>query len=306
MLTPAEAIDKLSAPFQPPPGYRAAHAKGAFYEGTFVASAEAGARCRAEVFNGAEVPVLVRWSNAAGTTRIPDGKPDIRGMAVKFRPAAGDTDLLGQTSPRFPTDDPSVFVAMAEPAVHQWKLPLFMARHPRTIAPILAAMRGGAAPSPVSYAEIPYFPIHAYGWLDSRGDRAWVRYVFRPVATEADRLAERFSGPDRLRDEIVARLQRGPVAFDLHVQVAGDGDDPHSSVSVWKDPRDVVAGRITVTGPVADPEADGSVVVFDPTRVIDGIELSDDPILRFRGRAYGESVSRRQGEEHARERAAGA
>jgi catalase len=96
------------------------------------------------------------------------------------------------------------------------------------------------------------------------------------------------------------------VAYDVHVQVAGAGDDPHSTSSVWTDPRDFVAGRLTVTGPVSDPEADGSVVVFDPTRVIDGIELSDDPVLRFRGQVYGESVARRQGEEHARERATGA
>ena len=33
--------------------------------------------------------------------------------------------------------------------------------------------------------------------------------------------------------------------------------------------------------------------VFDPTRVVDGIELSDDPILRYRPGAYSESVSRR-------------
>jgi catalase len=304
MLTPAEAIDRLKAPFAPPPGYRAAHARGAFYEGTFKATAEAATLCRAEHLSGAEVPVLVRWSNGASTPTWPDGKPDIRGMAVKFRPAAGDTDLLGQTSPRFPTDDPAVFVEMAEPAVHQWKLPLFWLRHPKTLAPMLAAMRGGAAPTPVSYAEVPYYPIHAYGWLDADGERSWVRYVFRPVATEADRLAERFSGPDRLRDEIVARLARGPVEFDVHVQVAGDGDDPHSAVSVWKHDRDFVAGRITVTGPVSDPEADGSVVVFDPTRVVDGIELSEDPILRYRPVAYAESVRRREGQDHARERAA--
>jgi catalase len=35
------------------------------------------------------------------------------------------------------------------------------------------------------------------------------------------------------------------------------------------------------------------VLVFDPTRVTDGIELSDDPILRFRPRAYSVSVARR-------------
>jgi catalase len=293
MLTPAEAIDKLYAAFRPPPGYRAAHAKGAFYSGSFTASPEATVLCRAEHLDGRAVPVLVRWSNAHGAPSS-DAKPDIHGMAVKFRPPAGDTDLLGQTSPRFPTDDPGVFVDMAEPSVHLWKLPLYLARNPGTVPGFLAGLRHGIK-APVSYAEVPYYPIHAYGWLDADGARTWVRYVFRPVATEADRLPQTLTGPDRLRDEIVARLARGPVEFDVHVQVAGDGDDPHSAVSVWREPRDLVAGRISVTAPVEDPERDGDVVVFDPTRVVDGIGLSDDPILLFRPQAYSESVARRQG-----------
>lgn len=35
------------------------------------------------------------------------------------------------------------------------------------------------------------------------------------------------------------------------------------------------------------------MVVFDPVHVTDGIELSDDPILRFRPRAYAVSIERR-------------
>ena len=44
---------------------------------------------------------------------------------------------------------------------------------------------------------------------------------------------------------------------------------------------------------VADPESGGDVVVFDPTRVIDGVELSDDPILHARPKAYSVSIDRR-------------
>jgi catalase len=64
-------------------------------------------------------------------------------------------------------------------------------------------------------------------------------------------------------------------------------------MSVWKGSRDLVAGWIEITGAEVDHEADGDVVVFDPTRVVDGIELSDDPILRYRARAYAVSVARR-------------
>ena len=111
-LSPQQAIDRLRAAFSGPPGHRTLHAKGRFYTGTFTATPEATALCRAGHFDGQPHEVTVRWSNAAGNAKRSDTKPDIRGMAVKFRlPDGSATDLLGQTSPRFPTDDPEVFVA---------------------------------------------------------------------------------------------------------------------------------------------------------------------------------------------------
>ena len=56
-----------------------------------------------------------------------------------------------------------------------------------------------------------------------------------------------------------------------------------------------MAGWLDITTPEDDHEAEGDVVVFDPTRVVDGIELSDDPVLRIRSQVYSESVRRRTG-----------
>ena len=297
-LDPKQAIDRLRAAYAGPSGYRTLHAKGRFYSGTFTATAEATAVCRAGHLDGAPHPVTVRWSNAGGNAGVPDPKPDIRGMAVKFHlPDGSATDLLGQTSPRFPTDDPEVFVRMTEAGARSpLKVPLFMARHPGTIPALLAGITGKAVSSPASFAEVTFHAIHAYGWLAADGSRTWVRYVFRATATKADRLDGSFSGPDKLADEMAARLARGPVTHEVWVQVAGDGHDPHHATSVWKGCRELLAGRIEVTAPIDDPEggpSTGRPMVFDPTRVVDGIELSDDPILRYRTIAYTESVSRR-------------
>ncbi len=291
-LDPAAAIDRLRAAFGGPAAHRTLHAKGRFYAGTFTPTPEAGALGRARHLHE-PTPVVVRWSNAGGNAAVSDRTPDIRGMAVKFRLGDGTaTDLLGQTSPRFPTDDPEEFVAMTEASVHKLTFPLFLARHPRMVPAIVAGVRGKAISTPVTFAETTFYPIHAYGWLDAEGRRTWVRYVFVPQAAKADRLDERFSGPDALFEEMAARLARGPVTHEVRVQVAGAGHDPHSSTSVWKGAREIVAGRISVTEALTDQEA-GGPVVFDPTRVVDGIELSDDPILRYRPAAYTESVSRR-------------
>ena len=295
--SPQQAIDRLRAAFSGPPGHRTLHAKGRFYTGTFTATPEATALCRAGHFDGQPHEVTVRWSNAAGNAKRPDTKPDIRGMAVKFRlPDGSATDLLGQTSPRFPTDDPEVFVALTEATEKPLRLPLFLALHPGVLPSIVASVRAKAISPPLSFAEVTFYPIHAYGWLDADGARTWVRYIFRATATKADRLDVTFAGRDRLGEELAARLQRGPVTHEVWVQVAGAGHDPHRASSFWSGARELLAGRIVVTAPVDDPEG-GSMsstpTVFDPSRVVDGIELSDDPILRYRPGAYSESVSRR-------------
>jgi catalase len=212
-------------------------------------------------------------------------------MAVKFRTDDGDTDLLGQTAPRFPVRSPEDFVSMTEAARRPATFPLWAARHPGTLGALLANVRAKAIASPYSYAEKSYHPIHAYGWVAGDGVRRWVRYEFRPQ--RGRRPSGSFEGFDRLRQEVVARLAEGPVRFELHLTVAADGDDPHDPTSVWKGSRQLVAGVFEVTAPVDDPEASGGLVVFDPTRVVDGIELSDDPILRYRPGAYSESVARR-------------
>ncbi|MEZ5093774.1 catalase family peroxidase [Nocardioides sp.] len=294
MIEPTEAVDRIAAATGSQPGSRTLHAKGWFFEGTFTASPEAAALCRAGHLQGDPVPVQVRWSNGAGHPRNKDSGSDVRGMAVKFLlPDGSATDLLGQTAPYFPVRTPEDFVELTEAVATPWKLPLFLALRPATAMSLLGNFRAGALRPPRSYAEATYFPIHAYRWVAAGGDERWVRYRIVPVDAPAGRPAGEFAGRDRLREEILARLERGPVVFDLRVTLAGPDDDPHDPMSQWGGQADLSAGRIEVTAAVPDPEGEGAVVVFDPTRVVDGIELSDDPILLFRPAAYSVSVDRR-------------
>ena len=52
-------------------------------------------------------------------------------------------------------------------------------------------------------------------------------------------------------------------------------------------------GRMELTRPITNEEI-GDPVMLDPTRVTDGIEISDDPILQAR-RIYETSVAHRTG-----------
>ena len=293
MLEPSDAIDRINQIYGRHPHRRALHARGTFYTGTFTASPEATALCAAAPYSGDAVPVLVRWSNGAGNPDRPDQAQDVRGMAVKFQAPGGDSDLLGQTAPRFPMRTPEEFLSMTAAAQHRATFPIWMLRHPRTIPALLAGIRAKSVVPPYSYAEVPYYPIHAYGWVAADGSRTWVRFVLQPLGGRDQRPDSEFEGPERLTDELAARLDAGPVRYDVRVTVAGPDDDPHDPTSVWTGARELSAGVIEVTTKIDDPEQSGGLVVFDPTRVVDGIELSDDPILRYRGASYGESIDRR-------------
>src|SRR5439155_23744953 len=101
-------------------------------------------------------------------------------------------------------------------------------------------------------------------------------------------------GRDYLREELAERLGEGPVAFELLLQVAAEEDPLEDPTSPWPDDRDLVlGGRLEITELVDDPEGAGHIDVFDPTRVVDGIELSDDPVLHARRAAYSVSAYKR-------------
>src|SRR5690349_17667434 len=196
-VDPEEAINQINGAFGKHPGYRALHAKGAFYQGTFTATPAATALSKAGHLQGDPVPIRVRWSNGGGNPNHPDTGTDVRGMAVSFRLADGTaTDLLGQTSPRFPLRNIEEFLALVRAAAKPYKIPLFLARYPHTIGAFVANAKAKAIVPPFSYAEVMYYPVHAYSWTAADGTVSWVRYRLTPQA--GARPAGEFKGKDRL------------------------------------------------------------------------------------------------------------
>jgi catalase len=177
-----------------------------------------------------------------------------------------------------------------------WKLPRFLARHPEALR-VLPVVAPTLRP-PASYAAIPYYGLHSFKWSDVGGGERYVRYTLRPEAGESRLFpwAARRRGPDYLQEEIVERLARGPVRFTLEVQIATPGDPITDPSAAWPSSRRrMPVGTIDITGPETERETGGDVLVFDPSRVLDGIECSEDPVLSFRPSAYSESVKRRTG-----------
>jgi catalase len=151
-------------------------------------------------------------------------------------------------------------------------------------------------PIPASYATLAYNGLHAFGFVNADGMVKYGRYRLVPDQGEEglsdDEAAAR--PPGFLRDELAERLAQGPAVFHVRLQLA-EGDDPvDDPTEQWPQDREVVElARLEVTGLASDRERGGDVLVFDPTRVTEGILLTDDPILHARTGAYSVSVARR-------------
>jgi catalase len=295
VISPEHAIATIDERFGEHPRHRALHAKGALYSGTFTGTPQAAHLTRAAHLQGEPMRTTVRFSNGGGDPSIPDYVPDVRGMAVTFHLGDGSrTDISAQTVPRFPFRDvdPFIeFVRLSRPGpAGLVRLPLFLARHPRALPSL--RMNLGALKPPPSFAARPYYAFHAFKWLDAEGRERYVRYRWRPTVDlpELGRGEARARGRDYLQDELVERLRKRRFGFELEVQIAEPGDEVNDPSSVWPRERErVTVGALDVT----EPTDEGDDFVFDPTRVTDGIEPSDDPVLRFRPRAYAVSHARR-------------
>ena len=226
-------------------------------------------------------------------------------MAIKLRGADGEeADILATTTPAFLTRTPEEFLELMEarrpdPETGQpdfEKLGAYLAAHPEA----QTAVQGTVGVGPLaSFATAVYYSPHTFFLVDAAGARTPARMRWIPEAGE-ERISDdeaKGRGPDYLYTELGERLAAGPIGFELRFQRPA-ADDPIDDPSVlWPDGEFVTAGRLEITALVDDPERDDHIDVFDPLRLPDGVEPSDDRILHARHEAYSVSAYRRWGRE---------
>ena len=300
MVTPDQAIDAIRSTGGAQPGNRALHAKGKLYHGTFTATPEAAGLSRAAQFSGAPVPALVRFSSGSGNPQQPDNAPGVRGLAVKFTlPDGSTTDVSTQTAKLFPASTPAGFISLLRASRPGPTAPLrligYIATHPRFIKSLPVVKEANKVPA--SYGAITYHGLHAFRWVAADGSARFVRYHLKPAAGEdiLSQEAAKAKDADFLIHELDERLASQPVRFDYQVQIAAHGDTTVDPSKPWQSDQTITVGTLEITGVETEREHGGDIVVFDPMRVTDGIEPSDDPVLRFRTLAYSASVKLRSG-----------
>ena len=291
-----DAINDISGSH---PGHRAAHAKGTLLTGTFTPSTS-GLTTAAHM-QDEPVRVTARFSNGGGDPGIPDYAKEGRGLALKFYlPDGSRTDVVALSLPCFFARTPDDFIEFTrarkpDPETGQpdfGKIGAWLEAHPEAGPAIQAAV---TADPPESYATVTYNSIHSFRLTAPDGTERYVRYRFEPEAGEKTLPEEdaKPRGRDYLQEEIAAR---DSAAFRMIAVISEDGDAVNDPTVAWPEERQKVElGRLELAGLDTEREKDGDILVFDPTRVTDGIDLSDDEILRFRPRAYSASVTRRSG-----------
>jgi phospholipase C len=312
---------------------RPVHAVGIGATGYFVASDVAPNYTHAEQFQGAHVPVTLRYSNGSGSPVEHDSALDVRGMAVKFHLQDGsESDLIAITLPIFFAQTPEAFLQFAAAGVpvpdkpEGWfqrlidklqlrtptrrpDLPEDGAKGVLKYANTHVAARPGTVAAtmlvtPVSYGRAAYHALHTFKLIAADGTVTYCRFDWAPVAgvqpiEEAvpDPYRAKGSTDDQfLHQELRNRIKAAPVRFVLRMSVAGQGDDINDPTKVWDTTRlRVVLGELWITDIAADNGAACEPLSFNPTRLAPGIECSDDPVLAARRDAYEYSWHRRGG-----------
>src|SRR5262245_55024535 len=280
--------------------FRTAHAKGVVCEGTFTASKDAPTLSKAAHFQGGTIPVIVRFSDAHGNPMIPDTAGIPRGMAIRFQlPDNAKTDIVALSHNGFVVGNGEDFLALQKAVVatdpskaHPWPIETFLGSHP-----LAAKFVQETQTVPASFGTQAFFSNDAFIFVNSQGAKQAARYKLLPAAgqqnlSEADAKA---ASPDFLVEELRTRLAKGPVQFNVIAQLANPGDPTNDPSLVWPDDRRTVAlGTLSIDSVVADSDAAQKALLFFPTNLTDGIELSDDPFPALRTSVYALSFARRQ------------
>jgi catalase len=276
------------------PGYRTVHALGRIYRGTFTASGEGSRLTRAVHFQpGAATSATSRFSSSAADPEAP--LSPVAAMATKFYLEDGTvTDLVALNLPFFPLPTPDDYLSLFEAAKGPDAKATFLAAHPKIASDLQTLMTTIQAPK--SLAETAYNAIHAFWFENADHQRRAGRYHWVPEAGESGQPpADLKALPnDVLFNELETRLERGPVRFALYLSLAEAGDDLTDPSTPWAPDRErVLLGQLALQRRTSLEEIGDPIMMHDPTRLTDGIDVTDDPVLNVRRGAYEVSAAGR-------------
>ncbi len=304
-VDPNRFLDQFEATFGKFEGFRRSGAKGVCAVGEFTGSADARALSVASAFSGKPVPVVARFSVGGANPKAPDNGRTQRNMALQFNLPGGEVWQMGNiSSPVFGAATPDQFLGRlaslqpdpATKAPDPARVKAFADANPEVL---LQGRYYASQPVPASFGTINYWGVHAFAFVNARGDKQFGKWIFEPVGgikTLTDDEAKA-KGASFLFDDLRQRVTSSGVAFDFNLQLAQPGDRIDSAVvPLPEDRRKVNMGRLVIKSVAADATGECVGITYNPIVLPKGVEPSADPMLAARAAPYAVGLGRRLGE----------
>jgi catalase len=296
---------------------RVVHARGTGAFGTFEVTSDQSALTRAKLFAkaGTRVPVAVRFSSVIHPSGSPESLRDPRGFAVKFYTPEGNYDLVGNNLPVFFIRDAIQFPDMVHslkpsPATNKQdpsRVFAFMADNPQSTN-MLTHLYSDLG-TPASYRTMDGNGVHAFVWVNEKGQRTYVKYRWKSVqgvrnlsASDAATAGGRdfqFMTTD-LYDAIG---RRDFPKWDLYVQTVPESAldtfafNPLDATKLWPEGQIPLhkVGTMTLDRMPTNYFEEVEELAFSPGVMVPGIEASEDRLLQGRLFAYADTQRYRLG-----------
>jgi catalase len=291
---------------------RVVHARGAAAHGTFVSNGAGEGVSQAEFLRpGVETPVFVRFSTVLGSRGSADTARDTRGFATRFYTSEGNYDLVGNNIPVFFIQDGIKFpdVIHAGKPHPDREIPQAQSAHDtfwdfvslHTEAQHHTIWNMSDRGLPRSYRTMEGFGVHTWRLVNAAGQTSLVKFHWKPkqgvhsVTWEEAQLTAGLD-PDFHRRDLADAIEAGAYPqWNLGVQVMPDTEDEMFEGIDLLDPTKIVPeelcpvqvlGTMTLDRNPTNYFAETEQVAFNPSNLVPGIDVTNDPLLQARLFSY--------------------
>ncbi|WP_317163277.1 catalase [Sphingobacterium composti Ten et al. 2007 non Yoo et al. 2007] len=309
LLEDIHLIEKLAAFDRERIPERVVHARGAGAYGEFVAAQDFSNVTMAHFLGqaGRKTPLFVRFSTVTHQQGSPETYRDPRGFAVKFYTEQGNYDIVGNNLPVFFIRDAIKFPDM----VHAFKpSPLtngasdpnrifdFFSNIPESTHMLTWLFSDYGIPA--NYREMVGNGVHAYKWVNEKGEVTYVKYNWKPKQGERNLTQEEANAIQSTQIEhatldLYNAINEGNFPqWDLYVQMLKREDfdrldfNPVDVTKIWpeKVAKSVFVGTMTLNRNANNYFQEVEQAAFSPVTLVPGIEPSEDKLLQGRLFSY--------------------
>lgn len=296
---------------------RVVHARGAGAHGEFVSYGDFSQHTRAKFLSAKDkkTPVFVRFSTVIHQSGSPEIARDPRGFATKFYTEEGNYDLVGNNLPVFFIRDamkfPDMVHSLKPSPVDNKQSPNrffdFFSHQPESthMLTFVYSDLGIAA----SFREMDGFGVHAFKWVDAKGNVKYVKYKWtsqQGVRGLNAQEAEAVVGKDwqHATNDLYTSIRAGSFpSWELSVQLLDPSDldkfsfNPLDATKIW--PEKLVPslkiGKMVLNRLPDNFFEETEQSAFSPGNLVSGIEASEDRLLQGRLFSYFDTQRHRVG-----------